>query len=357
MIDFDVEQLRQIGLTTSLINALYQLNALPDDTHALMRVIQVQRDCFLLHDGRTEHAARLLPSLFQHLQATHDSLAIGDWVTVSRREYDELWINFHLPPFTRIARRANDGRRQTLASNVDTALLVMGLDHDYNPRRMERYIALVSASKVAPVAVLTKADIGQEVDRRIAELRQRLPVRVPVIAVNALEAAAADQFAPWLDFGQTLVLLGASGTGKSTLTNTLVGSAVQFTGGVRKGDGRGRHTTTARSLHLCSNGACIVDTPGLRTWRPDADEESVAASFDDIESLALHCRFRDCRHEAEPECAVRERIGEDRLRNYHKLLRDVHRSEQTPLEKIALRAKWKAIGKAGGERARDKRRP
>jgi ribosome biogenesis GTPase / thiamine phosphate phosphatase len=356
MIDFDIEQLRQIGLNSLLINTLYQLPAVPEESDALMRVVEVQRDCFCLHDGAAEHRARALPWLLQETHSGQDSIAIGDWVTVSQREHGESWINSRLPAVTQIARRANDGRRQVLASNVDTALLVMGLDHDFNPRRMERYIALVSASGVAPLVVWTKADIGHDVHERAGQLRLRLPASVPIVTLNTLDAASVEQLSPWLGFGQTLVMLGASGTGKSTLTNTLTRREAQSTGGVRHGDGRGRHTTTARSLHLCSSGACIIDTPGLRTWRPDADEKSVASAFEDIEALAANCHFRDCRHESEPGCAVREHIAEDRLRNYRKLLRDVQRSQQTPLEKIALRARWKAIGKAGTERLREKRR-
>jgi ribosome biogenesis GTPase len=260
------------------------------------------------------------------------------------------------PPVTQIARRANDGRRQPLASNIDTALLVMGLDHDYNPRRMERYIALVQASGVAAVAVLTKADIGVDVAERLEQLRRRLPAQVAVVAVNGLSEDAGTQLGPWLGEGQTLVLLGSSGAGKSTLTNTLLQEPAQSTGGVRKGDGRGRHTTTARSLHQCPSGACIVDTPGLRTWRADADEEALAATFEDIEAFATRCRFRDCRHDGEPGCAVRAQVDEDRLLNYHKLLRDARRSQQSPLERAVQRSKWRTLGKAGEARAREKRR-
>jgi ribosome biogenesis GTPase len=267
-----------------------------------------------------------------------------------------MWIVARLPPVTQIARRTNDGRRQPLASNVDTALLVMGLDADFNPRRMERYIAIVRASGVAPVAVMSKVDLGQEALQRVAQLRERLPKDVPIVAVDGTRPAARLELQPWLGAGQTLVLLGSSGAGKSTLTNTLLRTATQQTGDVRLGDGRGRHTTTARSLHRCDDGACIIDTPGLRTWRPDADGQALAATFDDVQALAQGCRYRDCRHEGEPGCAVREEVPEDRLRNYQKLLRDAERGERTPLQRIALRRKWKAIGKQGGDRAKEKRR-
>ncbi|HSH91641.1 MAG TPA: ribosome small subunit-dependent GTPase A [Ramlibacter sp.] len=356
MIDIHFGILRTIGFTQSIAN---QLGALQDSSTTtgvqLMRIVEVQRDWFTLHDGEAEHAARALPRLLQSLQQKEDAFTAGDWVLVRANEIQELWIESRLAPVTEIARRANDGRRQPLASNVDTALLAMGLDHDFNPRRMERYIAMVQASGVAPVVVLTKLDIAIDRDARLAELRKRLPASVPIVAVNGLSDAARDELAPWLQAGQTLVLLGSSGAGKSTLTNTLTQESQQDTGGVRAGDGRGKHTTTSRSLHRCPGGACIIDTPGLRTWRPDADGQALAATFEDVESLAPGCRFRDCTHRGEPGCAVREHVAEDRLLNFHKLLRDAQRGEQTPLQRIAQRQKWKALGKAGHARARDKR--
>ena len=136
----------------------------------------------------------------------------------------------------------------------------------------------------------------------------------------------------------------------------MLAGAGQATGAARLSDGRGRHTTTGRSLHLCPGGACIIDTPGLRTWRPDADAEALAATFEDIGALAGNCQYRDCRHASEPGCAVRAAVDADRLMNYHKLLRDAARGTQTPLDRIAERARWKAIGRAGAARARDKRR-
>lgn len=351
---FDFDALHRLGLNQAL--AAQWLSSPAADHNQLMRITELQRDCLQLHDGRDEHPARALPALQASLHEVGSGLAVGDWVAVEAHAHDELWVAERLEPSTHLARRANDGRRQPLASNIDTALLVMGLDHDFNLRRMERYLALVQAAGVMGVVVLTKADIGQDVEARMAELHRRLPRSVPAYALNGLDEAARADLTPWLGLGQTLVLLGSSGAGKSTLTNTLSGSALQSTGGVRRGDGRGRHTTTARSLHFCLDGACIIDTPGLRTWRPDADADSLAATFEDIEALARHCHFRDCQHEDEPGCAVREVVPADRLLNYHKLLREVRRSQQTPLERKAQQAKWKVIGKAGKQRSQDKRR-
>lgn len=353
MIDLDFETLHALGLTPLIATRAAQLAASPPGTR-LARVIESQRDCFMLHDGRAERQARALPRLVQHLQATAQALTIGDWVAVQEDAHGQAWILERVDPVTQLARRANDGRRQPLASNVDTALLVMGLDTDFNARRMERYLAMVRACEVTPVVVLTKQDLAPDAPQRIAEMRARLPAAVPVLPVNALSGQGCAELAPWLHAGQTLVVLGSSGVGKSTLINALT-DAGQATGGVRKGDGRGRHTTTARSLHRCAHGGCIIDTPGLRTFRPDADARTLAETFDDVQALAQHCRFRDCHHDGEPGCAVAAQVDADRLENYQKLMRDAQRGEMTALERIAQRSKWKAIGKAGSKRAREKR--
>jgi len=202
---------------------------------------------------------------------------------------------------------------------------------------------------------LSKADLcAGEIEQRLDTLRSRLPAGLNIVAINALDAEAATQLAPWLDAGQTVVMLGSSGAGKSTLTNTLLGAAVQDTGGVRQGDGRGRHTTTVRSLHLLPGGACVIDTPGVRTLRPATD--LAGAGFDDVMSLANACRFRDCRHSGEPGCAVREAVLPDRLANFHKLERELRRDTMTALERREQLNLWKARGRAARARVRDKQR-
>jgi ribosome biogenesis GTPase len=325
----------------------------------LMRVAEVQRETLWLHDGRREHAARLLPALRHALAAEADAVAVGDWVFAQRNAYREWWVIQRLPPANQLARRHNDGRdkseRAVMVSNVDTALLVMGLDHDFNLRRLERYVALVRLAGVTPVVVLTKADLCAEVPARLAAVQPLLPAGGVVVAVNALTETPRERLAPWLGPGQTAVVLGSSGAGKSTLTNALVGAAVQRTQANRADDSRGRHTTTARALHRVAAGGCIIDTPGLRTLRLDGDEAALAEVFDDIASRSRLCRFRDCRHEGEPGCAVRDVVSEERLRNWGKLQREARRDTMSALERKAQVAVWKARGRAGKARALAKR--
>lgn len=182
---------------------------------------------------------------------------------------------------------------------------------------------MVAPAGLWPVVVLTKAGLCRDSQERRAEASSRIGAHIDVHAVNALDRSAVSALASYLAsclcMGQTLVLLGSSGAGKSTLTNALLGAEVQTTGAVRAHDSRGRHTTTVRSLHRLPSGACVIDTPGLRGLAPAIDEASLAASFHDIQTLASQCRFRDCSHHDEPDCAVRAGIASDRLDNYHKM--------------------------------------
>jgi ribosome biogenesis GTPase len=177
------------------------------------------------------------------------------------------------------------------------------------------------------VVVLTKADLAVEPAARAAEVLPwlRAAAGEAVVVLDGRTDAAREALRPWLRPGITLALLGASGAGKSTLANTLLGQAVQLTGAVREGDDRGRHHTTARSLHATPSGACLIDSPGLRALRLDVDEVSLENAFDDIAALAPQCRFRDCRHEAEPGCAVAAGVSPQRLAAFLKLRRSVER--------------------------------
>jgi ribosome biogenesis GTPase / thiamine phosphate phosphatase len=350
-------ELMALGLAPALLPALQTL----DPRFAPMRVAAVHRDSVALHDGVHEHRARVQHHLLRELQTQDDGLAVGDWVGVMRNPLGEHWVAERIAPLNQIARRVNDGRDKTeravIVSNVDTALLVMGLDGDYNLRRLERQLAFARLAQVSAVVVLTKADLCDDAAERELAVQALLPADVALAAVDARDASTLQALSPWLGSGQTLVLLGSSGAGKSTLTNTLCGyaqSAALDTGPNRSGDNRGRHTTTARSLHRTRPGACIIDTPGLRTLRLDADPDDVIEAFDDIAELAAQCRFRDCSHKDEPGCAVREALDGARLKNFHKLQREAQRDQMTALERKQQVNVWKVRSKAVKARTRQK---
>jgi ribosome biogenesis GTPase / thiamine phosphate phosphatase len=356
-IEFDFAALSSLGLTPALVSRALQLE--PEGDAQLVRVTEVHRETLVVHDGRDGRSARPLPRFTRTLAEADTAVAVGDWVLIQHDAHGGVWVVGRVPPSTHIVRRDGEGRRHPVVSNVDTALLVMGLDDDFNPRRLERYCALVHDEGVAVAVVLTKRDIAAPTDdlleARLAALDGRIPAGTEVLAVDGTSPAAACALAGYLERGQTLVLLGSSGAGKSTLTNTLLGSAVQDTGDVRRHDGRGRHTTTSRSLHRLPGGACVIDTPGLRALRPDGDAESLAGAFADVAALAAQCRFRNCRHEQEPGCAVRAGVSPDHLRNYQKLLREVQRDAMTALDRQRQIALWKARGRVAAERMRVKR--
>lgn len=252
------------------------------------------------------------------------AVVVGDWVLLN----DDRSFNRLLLRKSTFARKAagSEVKEQLISANVDTAFIVTSANHDFNLNRIERFLAMANEAGAEPVLVITKADLSDDVPSLIQQA-QSLDVSLSVRAVNALDEQANDELAPWLGAGETVVLLGSSGVGKSTLANTLMGEVVQSTGGIREDDSKGRHTTTSRALISLPQGALLLDTPGMRELQLSNVEEGIHETFADIEKLALACKFNDCTHASEPNCAVQIAIGngdltERRLKNYQKLLRE-----------------------------------
>lgn len=296
-----------------------------------------------------------------------DLPAVGDWVAIEPRPAEaRATIHAVLPRRSAFTRKAAGSgvAEQIAAANVDHAFLVGGLDGDFNPRRIERYLTVAYNSGASPVIVLNKADVCADVARRVAEIEAVAPA-TPVHAISAETRVGLDALQTYLRRGQTAALLGSSGVGKSTLVNALLNSAAQRTNEVRAGDDHGRHTTTRRELFLLPTGGMLIDTPGMRElqlW--PGDDDGLSASFSDVEDLAERCRFRDCRHEHEPCCAVRAALEDGtleaaRLTSYRKLQRELHyaaiRNDQAAQQ--IQKAKWKTIHKAMRKRTkmRDRR--
>ncbi|QIL19698.1 ribosome small subunit-dependent GTPase A [Thermomonas sp. HDW16] len=284
--------------------------------------------------------------------------AVGDWVLIEGEAPNALRIVALLPRFSAIKRGAagEHYKQQVIAANIDTVFVVCGLDADFNPRRIERYLMLVGGSGVQPVIVLTKSDKdGADVEAAAHELRA---LDVPVHAVNAKDRDSVAVLAPWLGEGQSIVLVGSSGAGKSTLTNTLLGIEKMKTGAVRDSDDRGRHTTTHRALIALPSGACLIDTPGMRELKPTG-EEDVAESFADIEALAAQCKFNDCKHQKEPGCAVRAAVerGEvdaQRVANFLKLSEEVAGAANKLATRLAQKSDTKVQNKSMCKRIDEK---
>jgi len=270
--------------------------------------------------------------------------AVGDWVAVGGEPGGGMTICEVLPRRTEIARKmaGRQNRPQVLAANIDTIFLVMGLDGDYNPRRMERYLVQVSESGARPVVLLNKADIQEDARIFAGEIRGDAP-GLDVHCLSAMTGAGLEALEPYITEGQTVALLGSSGVGKSTLLNRLLRTERQATQPVRERDSRGRHTTTARQLFFVSTGAMVIDTPGLREIQLWGREQGLASAFPELEALAQFCRFGDCRHESEPGCAVRQALeqgdlDEGQLNNYHKLQRE----QGAHLRRVNRKAQYQA---------------
>ncbi|MCT8285610.1 ribosome small subunit-dependent GTPase A [Xanthomonas translucens pv. translucens] len=323
------------------------------------RVSEQHRTGYVVADAvDTGFKVESLPEWQRPRFPSHERAAVGDWVLLE----DDKRIVALLPRRTAIKRGAagEHYHQQVIAANIDTVFIVCGLDADFNPRRIERYLLLVGGGGAEPVVILTKADLTEYADDALAVLEELAAQSIPLLTVNAKDADSVAALRPWLGAGRTAVLVGSSGAGKSTLTNTLLGVEKMRTAAVRENDSRGRHTTTHRALLPLPSGACLIDTPGMRELKPTGEEDLAEGGFADIEALAAQCRFNNCAHQAEPGCAVqaaieRGDIEEARLANYMKLRDEVagaasKLAQRQAQNADAARSGRPGAGKPGGKR-------
>ncbi len=280
------------------------------------RVAVEQRGAYLLYTARGERWAELSGRLRHGVGGRGELPAVGDWVAIADPDGAErALVQAVLPRRTKFSRMAatdgGDAVEQIVAANVDVVFLTAGLDGDFNPRRLERYLTLGWESGAAPVVVLTKADLCADVEAALLDV-EPVAIGVPVHAVSNVTGEGVDALAQYFAEGRTVAALGSSGVGKSSLVNRLAGEELMATGDLRA-DGRGRHTTTHRQLLLLPGGGLFLDTPGMRELRLWESEEGLATAFDDVAAAAASCRFSDCSHEREPDCGVRAAIANGTL--------------------------------------------
>jgi ribosome biogenesis GTPase len=328
------------------------------------RVILQQRGHYGLATASGERRARISGRLAREAPPGGYPAA-GDWVAFIAHDVEDAdgaTIHHVLPRRTAFVRKASGpgGGMQVIAANVDVAFLTASLNADLNPRRLERYLAAAWQSGAAPVVLLTKADLCPDVAGAVAGV-EAFAAGAPVHALSSLTGDGLEALGGYLTPGRTAVMVGSSGAGKSTLANALLGTKHMATQAIREADARGRHTTSHRELILLPGGGLLLDTPGMRELGLWDSDEGLAATFEDIETLAAGCRFVDCGHSNEPGCAVRAALAAGELdaarwRGFRKLRRELAflESQADPSLRAAKRREGVRITKA--QRAQYKQR-
>ena len=342
--------LDELGWNAELASAFEQLQ---DDNLFPARIGAQHRGEFALLTEEGEVRARAAGRLFYAHEVGGQLPAVGDWVAVT----PPATIASILPRRSAFIRKnaGHDSTEQVLAANVDAAFLLAGLDDDFSLRRLERYITIAWESGAQPIVVLTKADLSPDVPASVLAV-ESVAIGVPVHPVSNVTGEGLEALDQYLVPGRTVVLLGSSGVGKSTLLNRLAGAEVMLTREVAA-DGTGRHTTTHRELVQLAGGGMIIDTPGLRElqfWEGD-----LSAAFEDLETLALECKFRNCAHISEPGCAIQAAVDDgtlelDRLRSWRKLQRELEAiAARTDTRlRIARKKRWKQMASVTRQKSR-----
>ncbi|QGQ98029.1 ribosome small subunit-dependent GTPase A [Paenibacillus psychroresistens] len=310
------------------------------------RVTMEHMHLYQIQSEMGEYVAVISGKMRHEAYRREDYPAVGDWVAWSPMDGEKRGvIHAVLPRKSKFSRKVagNTVEEQIVATNVDTLFLLNSLNHDFNPRRMERYLILAWESGANPVIVLTKSDLCTDIEDKINQMAAVAP-GVPILTISSLLNEGMEALDSYLIAGQTIALLGSSGVGKSTLINFLLGEELQEVKEVRGGDDRGKHTTTFRQLFLLPNGAMMIDTPGMRELQLWQGSEGIKDQFNEIEELAAQCYFNDCSHGREPECAVQLAIHQgtleiERYESYLKLQRELRYMATKENDKLRFQEK------------------
>lgn len=316
--------------------------------HEVGRVIAQHRSRYVVKSGDVEYSAEIIGNLRYSAESRADLPAVGDWVTFQPIDDDSALIYHVFPRISTLARQqvGAQGEAQIIATNIDTAFIVLSVNRDFSINRLERYLTICHASNVSAVVVLSKVDLIDDtaLTALTADIEKRLP-DLPLVALSSAIGQGLDAVKSHLQAGKTYCLLGSSGVGKSTLCNALMGENVMQTGEISTGADRGKHITTHRELNLTSDGAILIDNPGMREI--GVTEGGLESTFEYIETLAQQCKFNDCTHTNEIGCTVQQAIeqgelGQETFDNYLKVQREQAHFESTNHER---KQKYKALSK------------
>src|ERR1044071_2183098 len=333
-------------------------NSYAQDGYECGRVALEHKNFFRIYTQHGEVLAQISGKLRHEAVNRSDLPAVGDWVVIR-----SAMIHAVLPRRTSFVRKIAGSRteEQIVGANIDTVFLLTSLNHDFNVRRIERYLIIAWESGANPIIVLSKSDLCDQVADAIAEV-EAVARGVPVHAISVVTGSGLQDIAQYFQRGHTVALLGSSGVGKSTLINHLAGVDRLKVQTVRESDDQGRHTTTHRELVLLPAGGLLLDTPGMRELQLWDGDEGLQLVFDDIEALAARCFFSDCRHRDEPRCVVREALAAGtidtaRYESYEKLQKELKyvARRKDKLTESMERKKWKKLSRLASERARMKR--
>ncbi|MDP8211034.1 MAG: ribosome small subunit-dependent GTPase A [Candidatus Stygibacter australis] len=310
----------------------------------IARVAREQKNLYGVFTEIGEEQAILSDSLFMNAFSSIELPAVGDWILCRRKEdFDKLFIERILPRRSKFSRKGKNtyGRNyqkegssdeQIISANIDTVFLVVSMDRDFNLRKIERYLTLIWDSGSNPVIILNKADQCEDPQWYFTET-ESVSLGIPVHVVSALKNEGISELEEYLQSGKTVTLIGSSGAGKSSIINCILGEEKQYVSYLREGDKRGRHTTTTREMIIITGGGILIDNPGMRDIQLSVSETTLDRTFYDIVELEKQCRFRNCEHDTEPGCAIKQAIedGEleaERFENYQKLQKEVRFQER-----------------------------
>jgi ribosome biogenesis GTPase len=319
--------------------------------YQVARVITVNKNSFVVSNGKQDIYAELTGKYLFNSDSALDFPTVGDWVYVQLFDDDSLAIIHDILPRKSLLKRKTSGKKieyQLISANIDTAIIMQSIDSNFNLRRLERYLVMINESNITPVIFLSKCDLVRidEIESKKNEIYKIIPdIKIAAFSNNLLSDIKniRTHFTP----SKTFCLIGSSGVGKTTLLNNLIHQDLYKTQPIREKDGRGRHTTSRRELIVLENGSIVVDTPGMRELGIISVDTSLDDTFNEVEELSKHCRYRDCTHTNEKGCAVLKGIEEgtisnERYQNYIKMYKEVLYNEMSYFEK---RQKDKKFGK------------